>query len=206
MIRDSKFMCHHLYSGFPDGSAAKPAFNSPASRLLTTETACIRQVPSQGYRMSKSVDRVSACLVENGVTASIRFSANPTRTARQAAIEAGCELNQIVKSMVFAGSISGDVFLFLTAGEKRISLLLAEQLAGEPIARADPDMVRRTTGFSIGGVAPIAHATDIRKFIDRNLLNYQEVWAAAGTPNHVFKIDPNDLVTLFGAEPADFAE
>ena len=206
MIRDSKFICHLLHCGFPDDSAATPAFNLPANRLLITNTACIRQASSQGKRMSKSVDRVRASLDENGVAANIRFSQNPTRTARQAAIEVGCELNQIVKSMVFAGGISGDAFLFLTAGENRISSLQAEQLAGEPIARAGPDMVRRTTGFSIGGVAPIAHATDIRKFLDRSLLNYREVWAAAGTPNHVFKIDPNDLVTVFGAEPADFAE
>lgn len=156
--------------------------------------------------MSKSVDRVSACLAEHGVPSRIHDMGSSARTAVEAASEIGCDLNQIVKSMVFTGNRSGDIFMFLTAGGKRISMEQAEEVAGEPISRADPNTVRRKTGFSIGGVAPIAHVIDTRKYIDRNILGFRQVWAAAGTPTHVFSIDPNDLVTLFGAHPADFVE
>lgn len=156
--------------------------------------------------MSKSVDRVRACLAEHGVPARIHDVGRSTRTAVEAASEIGCDLDQIVKSMVFTGQRSGSIIMFLTAGGKRVSTELAEKVAGEPISRADPNAVRRETGFSIGGVAPIAHINETRKFIDRNLLPFREVWAAAGTPNHVFSVDPNDLVSVFGAHPADFVE
>ena len=156
--------------------------------------------------MSKSVDRVRASLAEHGVPSRIHDMGRSTRTAVEAATEIGCDLNQIVKSMVFTGDRSGTIFLFLAAGGRRISMERAEEVAGEPISRADPNTVRRKTGFSIGGVAPIAHTCDTRKYIDRNILAFPQVWAAAGTPTHVFSIDPNDLVTLYGAHPADFVE
>ena len=156
--------------------------------------------------MSKSVDRVHACLAEHGVPSTIHDMGKSTRTAVEAASEIGCDLNQIVKSMVFTGRRSGAILMFLTAGGKRISMERAEEVAGEPISRADPNTVRRKTGFSIGGVAPIGHISNTRKYIDRSILEFRQVWAAAGSPTHVFSIDPNDLVTLFGAHPADFVE
>ena len=156
--------------------------------------------------MSKSVERVRTCLAASGVSANIHAKVNPTRTAEEAAAEVGCLLNQIVKSMVFAGCKTGTLYLFLVAGGNRISAQLVEELIGEPMERADPNRVRKETGFSIGGVAPIAHRCEIHKFLDKDLLQFAEVWAAAGSPNHVFDINPNDLVAISGAEPADFVE
>ena len=156
--------------------------------------------------MSKSVDSVHSCLAEHGVSAEIRAIRNSSRTAMAAACEIGCELNQIVNSMVNSGNQANRIFMFLTAGNKQISTVLAKEPAGKPIDQADPVTVRTKTGLGIGGVAPIAHCRETRKFIDRTLLQFQEVWATAGTPNHVFNINPDDLVSVFGSQLADFVE
>lgn len=128
-----------------------------------------------------------------------------TRTAVDAARAVGCEVGQIVKSLVFvAGS---EPFLALTSGPNRADTeRLSQLLGGVPVRRADPEEARRATGFAIGGTPPFGHPRQLRVLCDRDLLGYEEVWAAAGTPSAVFAIRPEDLLRASGAEPADFKE
>ena len=155
--------------------------------------------------MSGSLARVEEALVAAGVVPEIVACGEETRTAAQAAEQAGCAIDQIVKSIVFAGGGSGRLFLFLTAGGNRVDRLRASSLAGELLDRADAGRVRAETGFAIGGVAPVGHLSPLPVWMDRRLLDFGRVWAAAGTPRHIFAIDPRRLLSLTGAAVADFA-
>ena len=155
--------------------------------------------------MSKSLARVVAALRAAGIAAEPVEMADETRTAGQAAAAAGCALDQIVKSILFQGSVSGRLFLFLTAGGNRVDAARASALAGEPLGRADGQTVRAVTGFAIGGVAPLGHLSPLPVWIDPRLFDFARVWAAAGTPRHIFPADPRDLARAAGAVPADFA-
>jgi prolyl-tRNA editing enzyme YbaK/EbsC (Cys-tRNA(Pro) deacylase) len=109
-----------------------------------------------------------------------------------------------VKSLVFvAGS---EPFLALTSGPNRADTSRLADLTGVPVRRADPEEAREATGYAIGGTPPFGHPRPLRVFCDRDLLAFREVWAAAGTPNSVFPIPPNDLVRASSAQPADFKE
>ncbi|MDR5651805.1 YbaK/EbsC family protein [Ruixingdingia sedimenti] len=156
--------------------------------------------------MSKSVARVRAALESAGVAAELREMPDSTRTAAEAAAAAGCHLDQIVKSIIFRGETSGHVRLFLTAGGNRVCAGRASALAGEPLGKADAALVRAETGFAIGGVAPVGHLTPVRAFLDPRLLDFPLVWAAAGTPRHIFAIDPAVLERITGAERGAFVE
>ncbi len=153
--------------------------------------------------MSKSLARVKAALRAAGVVAEPLEMPGETRTADQAAAAAGCALDQIVKSILFAG-VSGRLFLFLTAGGNQVAVDAASDLAGEPLGRAGADQVRRITGFAIGGVAPLGHLTPLPLWLDPRLLAFPLVWAAAGTPRHIFAIAPADLHRITGARLAAF--
>jgi prolyl-tRNA editing enzyme YbaK/EbsC (Cys-tRNA(Pro) deacylase) len=153
--------------------------------------------------MSKSLARVEAALKDAGLAAEIREMGD-TRTAADAAAAVGCEVDQIAKSIIFKGEDSGHVVLFLTAGGNRVDADKATALAGQPLGKADAALIRSETGFAIGGVAPVGHLTEIAAFIDPRLLEFDTVWAAAGTPRHVFAISPADLLRVSGARQADF--
>ncbi|MDG1127620.1 aminoacyl-tRNA deacylase [Rhodobacteraceae bacterium EhC02] len=153
--------------------------------------------------MSKSMARVARALEEAGLRADIH-ALGEARTAAQAAAVAGCALDQIVKSIIFAGQDSGRALLFLTAGGNQVDAARASALAGEPLGKADAALIRAQTGFAIGGVAPVGHLTPIRGFLDPRLMEFGLVWAAAGTPHHIFSIAPADLHRLTGAQLADF--
>jgi prolyl-tRNA editing enzyme YbaK/EbsC (Cys-tRNA(Pro) deacylase) len=155
--------------------------------------------------MSKSLKRVRAALEVAGLTPDIRETAL-ARTAADAAHALGCEVDQIAKSIVFRGEESGRVILFLTAGGNRIDPERAAKLAGEPLGKADAALIREQTGFAIGGVAPLGHLNPIRAFIDPRLSDFEVIWAAAGTPHHVFPSDAPTLIRLTGAEPGAFTE
>ena len=155
--------------------------------------------------MSKSLASVTAALQAAGIAAQPLEMASETRTAPQAAEAAGCALDQIVKSILFAGR-SGQLYLFLTAGGNRVNLTRASALAGEALGRAEVAQVRQITGFAIGGVAPIGHLTPLPVWLDHRLLAFAEIWAAAGTPRHIFPIAPQDLLRISGAQIADFVE
>jgi prolyl-tRNA editing enzyme YbaK/EbsC (Cys-tRNA(Pro) deacylase) len=153
--------------------------------------------------MSRSMARVAEAIAASGLEARI-IEPGPSRTAEEAAAACGCALDQIVKSLVFLGG-SGRIYLFLTAGGNRLDPATAARLAGEELSRADAETVRRETGFAIGGVAPLGHLRAPRIFADRRLADFAQVFAAAGTPRHVFAADPGALVAACGAEWADFA-
>ncbi len=154
--------------------------------------------------MSKSLRRVETALREAGVRVELREFDASTRTAADAAAAVGCDVDQIAKSIIFRGEESGHVVLFLTAGGNRVSDAKASSVAGQPLGKADADLIRAETGFAIGGVAPVGHLTQVRAFLDPRLMEFPEVWAAAGTPRHVFAISPADLHRMTGAEIADF--
>ncbi|MCE8438916.1 YbaK/EbsC family protein [Rhodovulum sulfidophilum] len=155
--------------------------------------------------MSKSLKRVRAALEAAGITPDIR-ELGQTRTAQEAATAVGCDLDQIAKSIVFRGEESNSAILFLTAGGNRVSDEKASALAGEPLGKADAALIRAQTGFAIGGVAPVGHLSPIRTFLDPRLLEFDTVWAAAGTPRHVFPLDAHALPGLTGATTADFTQ
>jgi prolyl-tRNA editing enzyme YbaK/EbsC (Cys-tRNA(Pro) deacylase) len=154
--------------------------------------------------MSRSLARVEAALAAAGVASRVLAMSDETRTAEQAARAAGCALDQIVKSIIFRGAESGHVRLFLTAGGNRVSESAASALAGEALGRADADLVRRETGFAIGGVAPVGLIAPVPTFMDPRLMDFASVWAAAGTPRHIFEIAPADLLRVTGARLAAF--
>ncbi|TNF20511.1 MAG: YbaK/EbsC family protein [Rhodobacteraceae bacterium] len=153
--------------------------------------------------MSKSLKRVARALTEAGITAEI-VEVGQSRTAQEAAEAVGCHLDQIAKSIIFRGEDSGEAILFLTAGGNQVDGAKASAVAGEPLGKADAALIQAQTGFAIGGVAPIGHVNPIRAFLDPRLLAFSEVWAAGGTPRHVFAMDPARLPGITGAQTADF--
>lgn len=153
--------------------------------------------------MSKSVKRVIRALRAAGVE-SAPVEIGQANTARMAADLVGCDVDQIAKSIMFRGQTSGAALLFVTAGGNRVDDAKAGALAGEELGKADAALIRAQTGFVIGGVAPVGHLTPPRAFFDPRLLDFGEVWAAAGTPRHVFAIDPSVLLRFSGAQQADF--
>jgi prolyl-tRNA editing enzyme YbaK/EbsC (Cys-tRNA(Pro) deacylase) len=147
---------------------------------------------------------VVAAAAEAGVGLAVEEFPAGTRTAADAAAAVGCDVAQIVKSLVFL--VDGEPVVALVSGPNRLSeARLSAAAGGGAVGRADADAVRAATGFPIGGVPPFAHRRVLRTFVDRDLLALDVVWAAAGTPRHVFPIAPGDLVRLSGATPADLA-
>ena len=139
-------------------------------------------------------ERVRAALKTAGIAARIQEFATSTRTAQEAADSIGVHVGQIVKSLLFlAGRVP---VLALVSGTNRVDLARLESLTGAAIRKADANAVRDATGFAIGGVPPTGLSRAIRTFIDRDLLQYDVVWAAAGTPRHVFPVGPQDLVRI----------
>lgn len=154
--------------------------------------------------VSKSLERVRRALEAAGVDAAILEMPELTRTAAQAAAAAGCALDQIAKSIVFGAEATGDAVLFVTAGGNRVDAEKASRLAGETLGKADAALIRAQTGFAIGGVSPIGHLTPVRAWFDPRLLDFEVVYAAAGTPRHIFPIAPDHLLRLGAATVADF--
>ena len=140
-----------------------------------------------------------------GLTIEVRRFPEGTKTAGDAARAVGCDVGQIVKSLVFVAD--GEPLVALTSGPNRADTERLAELAGaRTVRRATPEEARAATGFAIGGTPPFGHTRSLRTFCDRDLLSYDVVWAAAGTPHAVFPIAPWDLVRAARAEPADFKE
>ena len=154
--------------------------------------------------MSKSLKRVARALQDADVACEILEMSAETRTAIQAAEAAGCEVDQIAKSVIFRGLESDRAILFLTAGGNRVDDAKASAVAGEPLGKADAALIRAQTGFAIGGVSPVGHLNPIAAFMDSRLLDFTEIWAAAGTPRHIFSISPTDLLQISSAQVSDF--
>jgi len=154
--------------------------------------------------MSKSLKRVRRALVEAGLAIEPVETGNAT-TAQMAADLVGCAIDQIAKSIIFRGQTSGAALLFVTAGGNQVDGARASTLAGEPLGKADAALIRAQTGFAIGGVSPIGHLTPPRAFFDPRLMAFDMVWAAAGTPRHLFAIAPDILLRISGAELGRFS-
>ncbi len=155
-----------------------------------------------------SARRVHDWAAERGVHLAIReYPEEGARTAEDAAAAVGCKVDQIVKSMIFSAVTADgpELLLALTSGSNQVDAAALAELAGVGrCGRADPEGVRAATGYAIGGVPPFGHATALRTWVDPHLLDFTEVWAAAGTPRHVFPIAPAALVELTGAVEAAF--
>ncbi len=129
-----------------------------------------------------------------------------TRTAQDAANALGCQVAQIAKSLVFRGATSNEAILVVASGANRVDEAKLSALAGEPIAKADAAFVQQQTGFAIGGVPPFGHPTPLRTFIDEDLLRFEDIWAAAGSPRAVFKLAARDLPRLTNGQVVAIAE
>jgi prolyl-tRNA editing enzyme YbaK/EbsC (Cys-tRNA(Pro) deacylase) len=142
---------------------------------------------------SPSARKVQQALIQHGVSCQVIEMPQSTRTAEEAARAVGCQVGQIVKSLVFQGQQSHQPLLVATSGANRVNEKKIAALIAEPLSKADADFVRVKTGFAIGGVPPVGHAEPLRIFIDEDLLQYDEIWAAAGTPRALFKLTPDEL-------------
>lgn len=143
--------------------------------------------------LSPSAARVQAALTRLGVGSEVKETARTTRSAREAAEAVGCVVGQIAKSLVFRTANTGRPVLVIASGANRVDEKALSGLVGEPVAMAGAEFVREVTGFAIGGVPPLGHAQRIEVFIDEDLFLYPEIWAAAGTPQAVFRIAPKEL-------------
>jgi prolyl-tRNA editing enzyme YbaK/EbsC (Cys-tRNA(Pro) deacylase) len=151
-----------------------------------------------------NAERVADAARRRGLEVEIREFPDGTRTADDAAAAIGVQVGQIVKSLVFR--VGDEVVIALVSGPNRLDEdRLAAAAGGAEVGRVGADGVRVATGYPIGGVPPLGHATELRTFVDRDLLGYDEVWAAAGTPRHVFGVEPHRLVEACGGEVADLA-
>jgi len=143
--------------------------------------------------LSPSAQKIQDQIRSLGYDYTVIEHAESTRTAQEAANRAGCELGQIVKSLIFKGKDSGKPILVLTSGANRVDEKRISEYAGEAIGRADADFVRLVTGFAIGGVPPFGHIRQMETYIDEDFLSYPTIWAAAGTPNAIFELKTEDL-------------
>jgi prolyl-tRNA editing enzyme YbaK/EbsC (Cys-tRNA(Pro) deacylase) len=144
------------------------------------------------------VKRVQLALQGAGVETEVQLLGASARTAPEAADALGTELGAIVKSLIFRGAHSGGPLLALVSGDNRADESLLADGFGEPVERADADFVRAVTGFAIGGIPPLAHATPLTPLIDEDLGRFDVVWCAAGTPHAIFPIGFGDLVRVTG--------
>jgi prolyl-tRNA editing enzyme YbaK/EbsC (Cys-tRNA(Pro) deacylase) len=153
-------------------------------------------------RLKPSAQRVQDALDNQGYHLHVIEFAESTRTAAEAAAAIGCTVGQIAKSLVFQGRQSRRPILIIASGANRVDeKQLAAQL-GERLEKADAEFVRAATGFTIGGVPPLGHSLPIMTVIDQDLLQYNEIWAAAGHPHAVFRLTPADLVAMTGGQVA----
>ena len=155
--------------------------------------------------LSASAQKVQDALARLGFPMQVIELPASTRTAVEAAQAVGCDVGQIVKSLIFKGRDSGCPLLILASGSNRVDLEKAAAAVGEALDKADADFVRLHTGFAIGGVPPVGHTEALDTYIDIDLLQYPQVWAAAGTPNAVFCLTPSDLERVTGGRVVTIA-
>jgi prolyl-tRNA editing enzyme YbaK/EbsC (Cys-tRNA(Pro) deacylase) len=150
--------------------------------------------------LSASARKVQQALDVLGIQCNVVELSDSTRTAREAAQAVGCEVGQIVKSIVMMTSISHQPVMVVASGANRINEARIGEILAESIEKADADFVRIHTGYAIGGVPPVGLSTQVITFIDEDLLKYSTVWAAAGTPHAVFEFNPQELPRMTGGK------
>jgi prolyl-tRNA editing enzyme YbaK/EbsC (Cys-tRNA(Pro) deacylase) len=148
--------------------------------------------------LGASVQKVQDVLKSLGFSGEVVVFSDSTRTAAEAAQAVGCDVGQIVKSLVFKGKQTHRPVLVETSGANRVNERRIGEELGEPIEKADADFVRQHTGFAVGGVPPVGHSEHIDTFIDQDLMQFEEIWAAAGNPHAVFRLTPRELVAMTG--------
>ncbi|UCE54640.1 MAG: YbaK/EbsC family protein [Desulfobacterales bacterium] len=144
-------------------------------------------------KLSSSAQKIQEALEAHGVACQVVEMKETTRSAQEAADALGCRVGQIAKSLIFKGKQTNQPILVIASGPNRVNEKKVSQLVSEPLTKADADFVREHTGFSIGGVPPLGHHRTLTTFIDEDLLKFAAIWAAAGTPNAVFKLTPDEL-------------
>ena len=147
-----------------------------------------------------SAYKVQQAVLDLGFNFRIVEFSETTRTSADAAAAIGCTVGQIAKTLVFQAVDSKDPILIIASGSNRVNEKTIQSILGEAIKKADAEFVRTSTGFAIGGVPPICHPSPITTFIDQDLLTYSEIWAAAGTPNAVFPLTPDELIKMTGGK------
>lgn len=151
--------------------------------------------------LSEKSQLVQRALEQHHLALEVVEMSDSTRTAQDAAAAVGCEIGQICKSLIFR---SGNTpLLFLVSGKNQLNVARVSAALGFPLEKADAVFTKEKTGFAIGGIPPLAHASPIATYIDRTLLEYPEIWAAAGTPHAVFKLESRMLLTLTGGKIID---
>ena len=150
--------------------------------------------------LSSSAKRFQDALFARGLSHQVTELPQGTRTAVDAAQAVGCQVGQIAKSLVFKGKNTSKAFLVVASGSNRVNEARLAHLVSEPVEMPDADFVRDQTGFSIGGVPPFSHSQPLETFIDEDLFQYQEIWAAAGNPRAVFPLTPQDLLKMTGGQ------
>jgi len=158
-----------------------------------------------GVLNNPSVARVRTALEIAGVAPAIIELPGAARTAQAAAAFLGCDVGQIANSLVFRAERSGDAVLVMSSGAKRVDTARLATAIGEPVGKADATFVRERTGFAIGGVAPVGHATRIASYVEKSLAAYRELWAAAGHPHTVFRLTYDELLRLTGGSAIEAA-
>jgi prolyl-tRNA editing enzyme YbaK/EbsC (Cys-tRNA(Pro) deacylase) len=153
--------------------------------------------------LSSSAQKVQQALDVLGLHLNVVELPGSTRTAVEAAQAVGCQVGQIVKSLVFKAKRSERPILVIASGQNRVDEKRLEALIGEPLGKADADFVRQRTGFVIGGVPPVGHLEKLETYIDQDLLQFDELWAAAGTPHAVFRLKPAELLQMTDGHVAD---
>jgi prolyl-tRNA editing enzyme YbaK/EbsC (Cys-tRNA(Pro) deacylase) len=156
--------------------------------------------------LPRAAQRVADALKSRGHTGEIRLLGDSARSAAEAAEALGVDQQQIVKSLVFRARQSDQPILALIGGTSRVDPQLLAQHVGEPVERAEAGWVREQTGFAIGGVPPLAHSETPTILVDADLLAYDELWAAAGSPYSVFRLTPTELISLTEGTLAEVAE
>ncbi len=146
--------------------------------------------------LSKNAQKLQDTLFEKGLNFKVVELSDSTRTAMEAAEAIGCDVAQIVKSIIFRAIQTNEAILVLASGINRINEKNISKILGQKIEKADAKFTKEATGFVIGGVAPVGHKQSIQTFIDEDLLQYDELWAAAGTSHAVFKLHSSDLVKM----------
>ena len=149
--------------------------------------------------------RVAQALAERGHPHAPLWLEASARTSQEAADALGVQVGQIAKSVIFRRKADETAVLVVTSGDKRVDEKRVAAITGA-LGRADADFVKASTGFSIGGVSPLAHATPLVTLIDRELFRFDAIWAAAGHPNGVFELSPDQLVALTGAPVHDVVQ
>lgn len=149
-------------------------------------------------RLSPAAQKVQEALRARGFAYEVVESSQPTRTAADAAKLVGADVARIAKSLVFRTKTSGRPILVIASGANQVNEFRIGMYLKEPVEKAPAALVHKATGFAVGGVPPLGHATALETFIDEDLLKYQEIWAAGGTPNALFKLTPADLKAMTG--------